>query len=445
MNAVVISVNRLQAVGEDFTGRTGVRVPSSEGETDTWLSALARLPVGAADVCQARLRAALRAAESMRSLVRRLEKYRDRLARAAAVHSAPLAADLRAFSVLDAALRALDCDLTTTAALQRRWNDTRDWLKDVARLDACLRPVCDKVRVNADTATAYGLRVLTAVFRRLRETPSDVLRLRKLSLLDDDAATRIIAGEVAAADLREREAALLDRIDLKEAARLGAEALDGHASAICDAGIFTRILSSRYKDSLRSTRALCTQTTSNRAVLVDLLRATAQWLRDAGTFRENAALAEMFGAIWQGHTSDLTKLEAARSLLEGLAGLLLPAGMKECLEFLAGVPTPALQAIAAQAQLDKKNDHVLGQIDASLTLPQVQEAAEQLDARLGAAIAAATTAGVSSDSEIRTAEPSTTHLSTSCMLCIARSRCPPRILTFGAGTPGRGKIRIRLP
>jgi very-short-patch-repair endonuclease len=410
LNAVVISVDRLQAVCEDFTGRTGVSVPSSESDTVAWLSALARLPMGAADVCQARLRTALRAAEPIRSLVRRLERYRDNLGRAAAVHPAPLAADLGAFSALDAVLRALDCDLTTAAALQRRWNDTRDWLKDVARLDACLRPVCDKVRVDADTATAYGLRVLTAVFRRLREAPSDVLRLRKPNLLDDDAATHLAAGKAAAADLREREAALSERINLKEAVSLGAEALDRYASAICDAGIFTRILSSRYKDSLRSTRALCTQTTSNRAVLVELLRATAQWLRDAGTFRENAALAEMFGAAWQGHTSDFTRLEAARSLLESLAGLLLPAGMSECLRLIAGEPTPVLQAIATQAQLDSQSDQVLARIDASLTLPQVLEAADELEAQLGAAIAAAAAAGVSSDSEIRTAEPSTIHL-----------------------------------
>jgi len=410
LNEIVISIDRLQAVREAFTARTGVSVPSSEAEIDAWLPALARLPVGAADVCQLRLRAALLAAETMRRIVEGLQRYRDRLARAAAVHPAPLAADPDAFDALGASLCALGCNSTTAADLQRQWEEMREWATDVARLDASLRSVCGRVHVDADTATAYALRVLTAVFRRLRDSPLDVLRLRKPSLLDDDAGPRLAAGRAAAADLREREAALSSRIDIGEARRLGAEALDGHASTLCDAGIFTRIFGSRYKNSLQSARALCTHEISDRPMLVDLLRSVAQWLRDAAAFRENAALARLFGAAWEGHTSDFATLEAAQGLLESLAGLLLPVGMGECLEFIASTSTPTLQAVATQAQLHTDSDQALGRIDAGLTLPQVLAAAEQDEARLKAARAAAAAAGVSSGGELRTFEPSTVTL-----------------------------------
>jgi len=410
LNALVISIDRLQAMKEEFSSRTELSVPSSEGDTDAWLSALARLPLGAADVCPARLRTALRAAEAVRSLVQRLERYHDCLGRAATVHPAPLVADADALDTLAAALRALDCDSTTAASLQRRWNDTRHWRKDVSRLDACLRPTCNQVHVDADTANAYGLRILNAVFKRLREAPLDVLRRRKSSLLNDDAANRLVAGEAGAAELCKRGATLSHQINLKEAARLGAETLDEYASTISDAGLFGRLFSSRYKVSLQSAQAICVQNTSNQAILVDFLRAAAQWLRDANTFRDNTSLAEMFGHTWEGHTSDFIKLEEARSFLESLAKLLLPAGMSECLEFIVGAPTPALQAIAAQAQLDTQSDQVLARIDASLTVPQVLQSAGHLEAQLEVAISAAAAAGVSPDGEIKTAEPSTAHL-----------------------------------
>ena len=410
LNRIIVAIDRLGVVGGDLSAQTGVNAPSSEAAADVWLRALARLPENASEVCQSRLRAALRAPEGTRTLVQRLQRYREYFGQAAIVHPAPLAVDLDAVIALDGVLRALGTEATSAAELRRQHAVAIEFRTNLARLDAQLRPACVQVNVDLDSTSAYALRVLVAVFGRLRDAPAEGLRLRKPSLLDDDAAACLAAGQTRATVLREREAALSARIDLAAAETLGAEQLDALTAILSEAGAFTRLFGSIYKNSLRSARALCTKEATERAAIVDALRTAAQWLREIAEFRDNAALAGLFGAAWDAHRSDFTQLETTRALLERLAGLLLPVGMNECLELVTGAPTPTLQALTARAQLDTESNQLLAGIDSDVTLPQILVAAERRKALLAKAVTAAAVAGVTADGLLRTGELSTVEV-----------------------------------
>ena len=259
-----------------------------------------------------------------------------------------------------------------------------------------------QVQAKFGTTNDAPFRETASVFSavtKMATAPDDVVALRSVALLNDQAGAVISAANAEAFDLKHQAETLGQIFQIDEALRQEASQLDALIETIEGAGLFGRLFSGVYKSSWRNAAQLLREPLKRSDALDALRKLHSLVFSRKSFFDDHAARAFFSRTQWQGVESDWAVLTATHALLNEIADNAANAGLIGIAEIVATEPIRNLRAFA-QAIESVEDPIAVVDFSGATSINQERDTTQVDIARLKSLVDALRETGISQDATL---------------------------------------------